>query len=864
MSSSTTAGPEVHALSCVNCRQRKVKCAKTYPCPHCVRGGLECIFPSRKKDRAPRRSKNHELLNRLAKLEAIVGQADPALIARTAAPAPAPATAPSPSSLSAHRQQQTSREVDGGGGGVEGQARDAQKRPSVTEPTSKNDPAAKYVSGEFWANLSTEVEGIKAALDQPSESDDDDGYEDGSEDASPESGGGGQGAHSSPSTYIASPAIFGNAHAAGAAEALRHPPPERIKKLRELYFRNVDPLIKILHRPTIEREFDVFMINPEDNPLSRSTEALYFAMYFAAVTSLQPEDCRQQLGEDRGPLAVQYRQAVELALARADYLNNTSLESLQALTLYDTCLRNHAESRASWALLALVYRLAQAMGLHRDGTGSAFPPYEAEMRRRLWSQLVVLDVRAAQDRGSEPMVREDDVNTMAPTNVDDAAFHRGTSVPVPQLAVEGPTDFTFSLCTYRCSSLFLYIHTPRTRFAKSSSSSSFLNDQQQQQQQEPLPGGVPPPQMTQTSEEDIVARIKALEAQFVAPAAAHPGHYPAALAAAVVRLTTLIFWLTIQYPFRVRQPAALAHRPRVSREHMLQAAVAVIELQAFGPAVAGSGLDPADARARFQWWQDGYVQWHPLAVALAELCVQTEGPLADRAWRTVDRVFPAWRHKVADERRGALWRPIRKLHRRARERRAEAQLRRLRIDAGEDPAAPPAPPPPPPPTTAAPAPTVPAATTTTTEQQTRKSISPLRAAIEVGPTGIPLSTDFGDIAMDTGTVTGMTAEGPGTSSLPLPVSAPTTSTPADPEMTEPPAIIYNNAHHQWTIDFGDLGQQDDTAGVAASSGAMMMMDPEQQQQGFDLMDWSAWNDFVNDANIDNKGFYGTSPSSEGK
>lgn len=67
----------VHPLSCVNCRQRKVRCSKTYPCPNCARGGLDCVFPSRKKDRAPRRSKNNELLARLAKLEAIVGRVDP-------------------------------------------------------------------------------------------------------------------------------------------------------------------------------------------------------------------------------------------------------------------------------------------------------------------------------------------------------------------------------------------------------------------------------------------------------------------------------------------------------------------------------------------------------------------------------------------------------------------------------------------------------------------------------------------------------------------------------------------------------------------------------------------------------------------
>lgn len=908
---SNPPGQEVYALSCVNCRQRKVKCAKTYPCPHCVRGGLECVFPSRKKDRAPRRSKNHELLNRLAKLEAIVGQADPSLQAAAAAAASGSPGVPTTSTgFAAHLHHQQAD--DASAAEIDRLARNPQKRCPAAQPTSKHDPAAKYVSGEFWANLSTEVEGIKAALEQSSDSDDEAGDGDGPEETSPESGG--PASYSSPSTYITSPAVFASAIAGGAPDLLRHPPPERMKRLRDLYFQNVDPLIKILHRPTVEREFDVFMINPENNPLSRTAEALFFAIYFAAVTSLTSESCQRQLGQDRALLVSQYRQGVELALARADYLNNTSLESLQALTLYDTCLRNHAESRASWALLGLVFRLAQAIGLHRDGDGSVFPPYEAEMRRRLWSQIIVLDVRAAQDRGTEPMIREDDSNTIPPTNVDDDAFNPDTTTPVPRLAVEGPTDVTFSLCTYHCSNLFLYIHAPRSKFAK------YPRDQS-------AGAGAVPPQVTQASEDDIVARIKALEMQFVAPAATRPGHWPSALAAAVVRLTTLIFWLTIQYPFQVRQPTV---RPRVSREHMLQTAVAVIELHSSAPAVAGFGLGPEEARDRFAWWQDGYVQWHPLAVALAELCVQTEGPLADRAWQTVDRVFPLWSHKVADARRGALWRPIRKLYRKARERRAEARLRRQRINNGEDPVS----------ASAAAAaavrknktttPVVAGTNTTTRAEQSRprptssspaqplppqQVISPLAAATQIGPTGIPFSTDFGDMfstptpqaptpatgmasatAEDEhayggsgggGAASSMSSSSPsgvpisiptmssGTGSLVSPVAAQATVPPTPPQQQQqqqkpppppppaaeepaPPAILYSNAH-QWTIDFGDL---DLDVGGGGGGGGGFPPPPMEPQPDFEMMDWSAWNDFVHDANV-NDGL-GTSPSSEGK
>lgn len=479
-----------------------------------------------------------------------------------------------------------------------------------------------------------------------------------------------------------------------------------------------------------------------------------------------------------------------------------------------TILRLHTRSRASWALLALVYRLCQAHGLHRDGSGSAFTPYEAEMRRRLWAQIIVLDVRAAQDRGTEPMIREEDFNTIGPTNLDDDAFHPGSTVPLTQLAHEGPTDVTFSRCTYACSCLFLHIHGPRSDFPKSSA----------------LATSALPPPPTQASEDDVIQRIKELEAHFVVPALAHPTHLPSALAASVVRLTSLIFWLTIQYPFCVRQPTV---KPRVSREHMLQTAVAIMELQAFGP----PDISADEYEERFSWWKDGYVQWHALAVALAELCVQTEGVQVERAWATVDRVLPLLSHKVADSKRGALWRPIRKLLRKARERRAEAQRRRTRIKEGGEAAAA---------TTTASAPQKERAKNTEMpyppafshesylqlEKGTAEGRRRAAAATEVGPTGIPLTADF----------SGISSTAP--AAVPGLVSAQAIA-------ASPPAAMYQNAAYQWTIDFADM----DVSGDVAAA--------DVPQQELDMMDWSAWNDFVNEANV-NLDDDATTSSSEGK
>lgn len=811
----------VHALSCVNCRQRKVRCSKTYPCPHCTRSGLECVFPSRKKSRAPRRNNNHELLHRLARLEAIVvGQADQDL--------PPGAAGAVGSSLSSSSSTCIRPDV----------------APAPAQPVSRGDPAAKYVSGEFWANLSSEVEGIKAALEQPSDDDDNDDEEEdgdgGHNETSSAASMAARGRRGNPNHHVTSHAIFGNVQAAGAGEGLLlHPAPEKMRRLCETYFRNVDPLIKILHRPTVEEMFNGFTSSPVDNPLSRTAEALFFAMYFAAVTSLQPERCKELLGEDRGQLAVRYRQAAEYALARADYLNSTSLETLQALTLYSTCLRNHAESRASWALLALVLRLSQAIGIHRDGDGLAFSPYEAEMRRRLWSQVIVLDVRAATDRGTEPMVRQDEYNTLPPTNLDDSDFGPHSAVPLPRLAREGTTDVTFCLCTYECSNLFLSIHGPRSRFSKSWDHDTTTTN---------AAAAPRSPAQPQMSEDDLVRRVKELEARFI-PAAGADDNAPArlgfqsTLATLVIRIASLTYWLSVQYPWQARQPVA---RPRVTREHMLQTAVSIMELKAlsFG---GGAGSDYGE---RFAWWQDGYTQWHALAVCLAELCVQTEGALVERAWAVVDRAAPVFGDKVADARRGALWRPIRKLLRKARERRAEAQARRLRIDGGGQGAAAPASgqgpaqaaqtsrhrqrvgggsavqsQPQPHSQPHSPRPTNPTGATA------RPPSSP---ATETGPTGwmFPLAQDSGELSdMGGGAWT----------------AAATITATANPP---PPAFILANDHNnRWAIDFGDLG----TTPVGA---------PVDGAQDLDMMDWSHWNEFVNDANVSFDHDH-TSPSSEG-
>lgn len=70
-------------------------------------------------------------------------------------------------------------------------------------------------------------------------------------------------------------------------------------------------------------------------------------------------------------------------------------------------------------MIGLAVGRAIKLGLHRDGEVTGLPPFETEMRRRLWWQICTLDVQTAQDHRSDPCVLESCFNTKLPANISD-------------------------------------------------------------------------------------------------------------------------------------------------------------------------------------------------------------------------------------------------------------------------------------------------------------------------------------------------------------------------------------------------------------------------------------------------------------
>jgi hypothetical protein len=111
-------------------------------------------------------------------------------------------------------------------------------------------------------------------------------------------------------------------------------------QLWQVYLINVNPVLRVLHVPTIEPSVFAAINHPADVPVE--FKALLFAIYFAAITTLLPSDVATILGRDRTSVLYAYRRGLEISLSMASFLDSPTVTSLQAMTIY---VVSHIQSR---------------------------------------------------------------------------------------------------------------------------------------------------------------------------------------------------------------------------------------------------------------------------------------------------------------------------------------------------------------------------------------------------------------------------------------------------------------------------------------------------------------------------------------
>ena len=333
LGASKSSSSNLNAASCVRCRHRKAKCDRKSPCGTCSQAGAECLpsIPSRaprgRQGGRKKQKTDQRLLERIAKLEGLVkrfeGQGGHGEFQQGPVMAGAGSTSdltikndsPSSTTLSDDFDDPKQRligikKVDG----VE-----------INRNSSPNERLDRYMGAAFWTQLSDEIHGLKDVLG--SLSDDENEVESGQ-------------ANLSTSTPRDMERSKYSTHSGFVlsqlppTEAAIEPTKHQVYTFCDIYLTNIDPVFKILHAPSLRKYLQEDAKELDCSPGPGGLESLRFAIYHAATVSLEEEECKSRIGEDKAVLLARYRAGIEQALAKADFVNTTEMSTLQALMIY--------------------------------------------------------------------------------------------------------------------------------------------------------------------------------------------------------------------------------------------------------------------------------------------------------------------------------------------------------------------------------------------------------------------------------------------------------------------------------------------------------------------------------------------------
>ncbi|KAI4593423.1 hypothetical protein KJ359_009313 [Pestalotiopsis sp. 9143b] len=638
--------------SCVTCRRRKVRCDKRMPCGNCRKARISCIFPA--PGRAPRRPRPRdpnappkqtserevELVKRLRKLEGIVEELSGQIEVEARHPSSA-GESPEDLGHDAERRRQDSgvsphsvpfsgyppmsaapgRLVTTGSsswGALQSPTMGVNKHFGRLVLNDKG--KTRYVSNAFWSKMNDELAQLRAETqkltDEETLNSDDDG-------STPDE-------HHPHNELLTDHHAFVLGYRSSDVDLRKlHPLPSQIPFIWQVYVENVDPLVKILHIPTMNPI--IRKIRSDMDNLPAGLEALMFSIYYAAITSLEDDEVRTNFGAEKSHLIRQFRYGTEQALAKANFLNTSDIVVIQAFALFLVLVRRYDDSRFSWTLTGLLIRISQSIGTHREGTHFAnLKPFEIEMRRRLWWAICILDLRSAEDQGTELTIAEHTFDTSFPLNINDSDIHPDMK-DFPKERV-GATDMTFSLIRYEICSLARRLHA----------ASNPMN---------------PCPRDTQVSvdqrEQMLLEMYGRVEDRYLKPCTDQDGDLLHWVAAAIARLIMAKMSLIIYQP--ILFPTGGQDISQEVRDRIFLSSTEVVEYNRL--------LNTEPKCKQYRWLFQTYTQWHAVAYLLLEVCRRPWSSSVERAWLALSSSFsdtdPDEFQKLAQHK--GVWLPLKRL-----------------------------------------------------------------------------------------------------------------------------------------------------------------------------------------------------------
>lgn len=358
-----------------------------------------------------------------------------------------------------------------------------------------------------------------------------------------------------------------------------------------------------------------------------------------AIANDDLRQVRTNFGCPKDDLSLRYRLGLEQALAKADFLNSPDIVLIQAFSIFLCVVRRHDSPRYVWMMTGLVIRMAQYIGLQRDGSNFAhLTPYEVEIRRRVWWAICALDLRVSEDQGTDLAITSGSFDTKIPLNINDGDINPTTyDAPVER---DGITDVSMARIFFGMSNIMRQMTA-----AAAKEGVAHLQDQHRLLDQ-------------------IYQKFEDGYCRF----ATEPGNITYWVGVTIARLTTAKMTLIIYLPILFSPPSE-----ELSDDLRSKLLVSAIEVAEYNHA-----LNAEQACRRWRWVYQTYTHWHAIVYLLIEISRRSWSPLVERAWVVLHSswLIPA---QTSVNKNTRIWVPLKKLMSRASEHR-EAEMHRLRAN----------------------------------------------------------------------------------------------------------------------------------------------------------------------------------------
>ncbi|EPS45446.1 hypothetical protein H072_643 [Dactylellina haptotyla CBS 200.50] len=432
------------ALSCLACRNRKLKCDRQHPCTACnKRGeGSSCTFTAAigssavsgssgisKPSNIPTDAKRSEAQAKLQKLEDLVQQ-----LIQSGAVVSKPSHTPITTNKIPPRSPKAAAQPEEDDDIEEDSQEDSGSETLPPILMCYNEASGGYVGATHWAALLDQIAVVKESLDYTGDADNSDitSHVTISED--------------SLASDDADLILTSRSGSITIEDAIRALPPRYIAdRLLQIYYSVKFSNALFIHTTKFRREYEAFWKNPS------SASLIWISVLFSIL-------CMGSMIASRGDKLVALdsydAQPLNLASKARQCLvagQHTKCQPyvIEALVIYAYCKYqlNVDGNSTLWALTGYVTRLAQRLGYHRDPKhlGTTFTPFEAEMRRRTWFWVSTFDLVFSFQYGMPGIIHDEQCDTESPKNYSDEDFDEDTLVmPEPR----PPTEFTNML--YYC------------------------------------------------------------------------------------------------------------------------------------------------------------------------------------------------------------------------------------------------------------------------------------------------------------------------------------------------------------------------------------------------------------------------------